>query len=248
MVIETLDRLGLKVIPKWRWREYPLATLTREIFSLLSVDCVLDVGANKGQYAQFLRKHVDYKGEILSFEPIPNLAQALANRAKADPFWHVFPCALGAKEEYRPINVTDGSTLHSFLTPVPSGVDYIDQLNKVIRSEMVPVRTVDSILNERKSFGKKSIFLKMDTQGYDQEVMQGATESLHHISALQTEISCLPIYKDMKNYVQSLAFLQKMGFDTIGMIPVNRDKWLRVVEYDCLAINRIHINDPFKVE
>ena len=238
MVIGTLDRLGVKAVSKWRWEMLEIASHTRNLLQLLKVDCVLDVGANKGQYANFLRAHADYKGEILSFEPVPELAMVLSERAKKDPLWHVFPCALGAREESLPINVTQGTTLNSFLAPVRSGVEYIDQINTVVRTEKVPVRTVDSVLKERESSSSDTFFLKLDTQGYDHEVLKGATDSLPRIAALQTEISCLPIYEKMTGFLESLEALKKLGFDVTGMFPVNRDKWLRVVEFDCLAVNR----------
>ncbi len=238
IVISTLDRIGVKAVAKWRWEKWEIASHTRNLLQLLKVDCVLDVGANKGQYANFLRTHVGYEGEILSFEPVQELALVLSERAKNDPLWHVFPCALGAREESLPINVTHGTTLHSFLAPVRSGVEYIDQLNTVVRTEEVLVRTVDSVLKERESSRSNTFFLKLDTQGYDHEVLKGATNYLPRIAALQMEISCIPIYEKMTRLLESLESLEKLGFDVTGMFPVNRDKWLRVVEFDCLAVNR----------
>ena len=46
----------------------------RRLLRYLRVDCVYDVGANAGQYAGMLRDKADYKGRIISFEPIPWLA------------------------------------------------------------------------------------------------------------------------------------------------------------------------------
>ncbi len=233
-------QLGLQVIPKWRWKTYQLATHTKELFQALQINCVLDVGANKGQYARFLRVHVGYEGEILSFEPVPELASVLEKKAETDPLWKVFSCALGATESSLEINITKGTTLHSFLTPTPVGIDHIDQTNTIIRREVVPVKTVDHILKSPQSNPSPSrrVFLKMDTQGYDSEVLKGAASSIPQIFALQTELSCLHLYEKMMDFPASLSFLQQMGFDITGFFPVNHDKWYRAVEFDCLAINR----------
>ena len=171
MVVGAFDRIGIKAVPKWRWATLDLASHTRELLQLLKVDCVLDVGANKGQYANFLRAHVGYEGEILSFEPVPELALALSERAKRDPLWHVFHCALGAREEFLSINITQGTTLHSFRTPAQSGVEWLDHINTVIRTEKVPVRTVDSILKERDSSNSNIFF----------QELQGLQESRHFL-------------------------------------------------------------------
>ncbi|MHB8422739.1 MAG: FkbM family methyltransferase [Leptospirales bacterium] len=238
LVFKTFRRFGLHVIPEWRWKDYDIANHTRDLFHFLGIDCVLDVGANKGQYAYFLKTYVGYTGMILSFEPVPEIYEALEKRARFDPFWKVFPCALGAQIQNLPINVMKGETLNSFLSPIHGYLKDIDDYNEVSRTEMVPVRTVDSVLEECDSaHGYRSIFLKMDTQGFDQEVLKGATESLFRISAFQSEISCLPIYKEMTDYIQSLSIFRDKGFNVTGMFPIVRDKWFRVLEFDCLAVN-----------
>ena len=66
--------LGYAVLPKWRLAQLPMAERLRKIFAAHSIDTVIDVGANKGQYRDFLRHHVGYRGSIVSFEPLPEFA------------------------------------------------------------------------------------------------------------------------------------------------------------------------------
>lgn len=248
-----MDHFGLKVISKWRWNSYELATHTRELFNLLGIDCVIDVGANIGQYGKFLRTHIGYKGLILSFEPVPEIYARLVSIAKNDPLWKTFPFALGSINEIQSINITKGESLHSFLTPKVSGLKIgnqgflhdVDSFNQIIRSEMVEIKKLDSFIEEADSalnLKKSRIFLKLDTQGFDHFVIEGAKNSFSMIYALQSEISCLPLYQKMEDYTHSIEFLRDFGFDVTGMFPVNRDQWLRVVEFDFLAINRTHIS------
>lgn len=240
------NKLGVKVISKWRWSHYEIATHTKDLFDLLGIDCVLDVGANKGQYANFLRSHVGYKGLILSFEPVPYIYEQLKINSKKDPLWKTFPFAFGSSNGLLSINITKGHTLNSFLKSKQSGLTLgngfeVDDYNEFIRSEIVAVKTIDSFFEEMDfSLGlkKAKIFLKIDAQGFESYVLDGAKESLSMIQALQSEVSCLPIYQDMVEYLTAIQNLKDLGFDVTGMIPVNRDQWLRVVEFDFIAINR----------
>ncbi len=233
-------KTGLKVVPSWRWKTLPLATHTRELLTRITCDCVFDVGANRGQYGRFLRRHVGYDGPIFSFEPVRDLYDTLLNQTKKDPLWKVFPFALGASPGEQAIHITAEDTMNSFLPPVSSGIALVDAINVKVRSDIVPIRTVDEILEMEEMASFSSIFLKMDTQGFDGEVLKGAMRSLPRIGALQSEVSCIPIYENMTDWLTSLKTFDEQGFSVTGMFPVNRDENLRVIEFDCLALNRRH--------
>jgi FkbM family methyltransferase len=238
-VLETLLlKAGLVLLSSWRWKTLPLASHTRDLLTQIGCDCVLDVGANKGQYVKFLRKHVGYDGPIFSFEPVQSLAEILLDKSKTDPLWTVFPFALGASPAERTIHIMAADTLNSFLLPLPPGLAPMGDINVKVRSEIVSVRTVDEILETPEMKRFSSIFLKMDTQGFDGEVLKGASISFSRIGALQSEISCIPIYEDNTDWLTSLKNLHELGFSVTGMFPVNRTKDLQVIEFDCLAINR----------
>src|SRR5262245_14521471 len=93
---------------------YHLQVLFRE----LRIDCVLDVGAHVGEYAQFLRD-IKYRGEIISFEPVKASYEVLnvACTRSGDREWHVRNVALGREEGSATINVFRGSVFNSFLQP-----------------------------------------------------------------------------------------------------------------------------------
>ncbi|MHB1286999.1 MAG: FkbM family methyltransferase [Leptospirales bacterium] len=235
-----MNKYGYTLIANWRLKDFELSIHTKELFSLLDIKCVFDVGANKGQYRDFLRNDIGYKGLILSFEPVHHLSEILEERAKKDPNWKVFNKALGSQNEIVSINISKGNTLHSFLEPIQSQPDskWFEEHNRVIRKEEVIVQTLDSFLKEfNLDTSLNHAFLKMDTQGFDLEVLKGAEESLSKIAALQTEISVLPIYQKMPDYFHTINTLNLHAFYITGLFPVCRDSWLRVIEFDCLAIN-----------
>ncbi|HEX2790827.1 MAG TPA: FkbM family methyltransferase, partial [Steroidobacteraceae bacterium] len=86
------------------------------------IDCILDVGANVGQYHDFLRDKVLYRGPIVSFEPIGRNIDRLRERARFDSAWHIEGYALGAAEGALPLNVMVSDQFSSFLEPDHSRV------------------------------------------------------------------------------------------------------------------------------
>jgi len=78
------------------------------------------------------------------------------------------------------------------------------------------------------------VFLKIDTQGYDMEVVKGAAGCIHWIMGLQSEISVAPIYEDMPHYTEALAYYESLGLSLMDLFIVSRAKDGRVLEYDCL--------------
>ena len=236
----TLSRFGYEIIPSWRMEQYDFANHLRELFKLLDIKCVIDVGANRGQYRDFLRAHVGYEGLILSFEPVSSLADYLFSKSKSDPFWEVFPFALGSSETTHSINVMTSDQFSSFLTPDHTVVADFTEKNKIDHQEQVLVRKLDILIDDlKKKYSIQNIYLKLDTQGYDLEILKGAENTLCEIMALQSEVSVLRIYAGMPDFLTTIKLLNEKGFDISGMFPVSRDRYLRVVEFDAVMVRRL---------
>jgi FkbM family methyltransferase len=210
----------------------------RRQFDRLQIGCVLDVGANRGQYRDLLRGRVGYTGRIVSFEPIVDLASFLRDRAAAeDPGWDVCPYALGAAEEQRDLHVMRGRNYSSFFRPAAVAAKaHITTRNVVERVERVRVRRLDDVVAEGLLLGPGGIWLKVDTQGWDLEVLRGATRTMHAVSALQIELSVIPIYQGMPDYLTVLGELRRLGFEIGALMPLNRDALGRVIEFDCALV------------
>ena len=231
-----LRRGGLVVIPEWRADRWEMARHVAAVVALLKIDCVLDVGANAGQYYDFLRSEVGYHGRVVSFEPIPALVQALRARNR-DRAWTICDYALGAEPAVRPFNVMTKSEFSSFLEPDHSHVDDFTTANRIRDRIEVTVRRLDAALADL-GVSAQRIFLKLDTQGYDLEVLNGIGDDLKRIAAIAIETSVRPIYHGMPDYLTALGVLDDLGFDLSGMFPVTRDASQRLVEIDCVSLNR----------
>ena len=207
----------------------------RYLLPKLGIDCVLDVGANQGQYGRELRK-AGYRGRIVSFEPVKETFQILKSHADRDGNWRVHNFALGAKAGVSTIHVTRATILSSFRQPNAFSKDQYAWGIPVVRNEQVQIRTLDEVFADCLA-GLKSpkVFLKMDTQGFDLQVFAGAKRSLPQIVGMQSEISIQPIYEGVPDYLEALDVYTKAGFVVSGLYPVSRDKdTLALIELDCV--------------
>jgi hypothetical protein len=102
----------------------------------------------------------------------------------------------------------------------------------------VQVRRLDGMFEElRKLTGAKNVYLKIDTQGHDKAVLEGAQEALRSVRAMQSEFSMIPVYEATPRAPEMLEYFHEHGFQVSGMYPINRDqKSLAVVEYDCVLV------------
>jgi len=227
-------RLGYHI---GRWPpEHSLAEHLGELFQLLAIDCVLDVGAHRGEYGCFLRE-LGYAGEIFSFEPVRESFAALEARSAWDPKWTCFPFASGDAEGMFPIHITRSRVFSSFLEPNAYCFDAFGERGRVERSEPVPVRRLEGVFKDcLANVGEPRVFLKLDTQGLDARVLEGLGSQLERVVGLQTEVSVRPIYEGMLAYGEAIQRLNDAGFELSGLFCVSRDAGVRVVEFDCVMV------------
>ena len=208
----------------------------RDVLGHYRVDCVLDVGANKGQYVRLLRR-AGFRGRIISFEPVPELFAQLAAAAADDPLWEVHQVALGREDGELEMNVVPG-TLSSLLPASEFGSARYERLQEAT-TVAVPVRRLDELLAEvtPADADRSRMLLKLDTQGFDLEAFAGATGVLDEIVALQSEVALLTIYDGMPRLPEALAAYEAAGFEVTGLYPVSREsRTRRVLEYDCVMV------------
>jgi FkbM family methyltransferase len=232
------SRLGYTIVPNWQLETFQLAEYLRKLFAQLGTDCVLDVGAHEGEYRDFLRGACGFAGLIVSFEPNPVAARRLAGRAAADPGWLVENVALGAAAGRAEFHIMAGTQFSSFLRPTGGAEAAFDGMNRIVATHQVEVRTVDAVLADlRARFSVQSPYLKLDTQGFDLEVLKGAAQSLPGIRALQTEIYLRRIYEQAPAFDEAIARLQGLGF-AVGCIgPTNAATQFPVLcDLDCVMV------------
>jgi FkbM family methyltransferase len=230
------DALGYRLVKK-KNDHSRLESHLPNVLESLGINCVVDVGANLGQYARMLRRY-GYTGRIVSFEPVPGIYEKLEKRAEGDADWLTQRLALGSADENRLINVYGASELSSLLPTSEYGRSAIKRkADDVVRVE-VSVRRLDGLWSEiAGDLAEPRVFLKMDTQGCDLEVFDGARGCIEVVLGLQSELSVLPLYEGMPDYAKSLERYRRCGFEVSGFFPVFRDKQTHLLgEFDCVMI------------
>jgi FkbM family methyltransferase len=203
------------------------------------VDCVFDVGANAGQYALRLRK-LGYSGQIISFEPNPQLAETLNHLSSRDAKWHFEPSALDSVERTAEFNVMGESQLSSLHSPTQDGSDRYGEAFDVTQKVTLRTQTLAKVFPVLQGrFGFQRPFLKMDTQGHDLAVAEGAGDVLTRFVGLQSELALSPLYEDSANYARTIDFYRSKGFALSGLIPNNEGNFPDLLETDCLMYNPV---------
>lgn len=201
---------------------------------------MLDVGANAGQYGSMLREH-GYTGWIVSFEPVQSAFAELEDVAGGDRRWRAFRLALGSSAERRTIAVAGVSQLSSFRSFSRQGLEELPAASEIVGAEEVEVTTLNEAWEEAvRGLPHRRVFLKLDTQGWDLEVLAGGDRVLPRLAGLQLEAALRPIYEGAPTFGQTLEQVTGLGFGLTGIFPVNRDSLFRLLEVDCVFINPHH--------
>jgi FkbM family methyltransferase len=194
------------------------------------VDLVFDVGANVGQFAESLRSR-GYRGKIVSFEPVESVCQSLAATAHADGNWEAHNFALGAASGETVINVSEFYVYNSILKTTPVAIEFSRE-TAVTHQETIQVRTLDEFASNLSG----NLFLKIDTQGYEKQVLQGARKTMPRLKGILMELPIIHLYEGTWQFHEALEFMASAGFVPAQIHPVNYHSKDRVslVEVDCL--------------
>lgn len=213
------------------WEEYHLTRFLKHF----EVDCVFDVGANVGQYATMLRHKAGYKGLIISFEPIPDAILKLKNKSKYDPKWIIEDHVLSTYNGFQKFHIMEGSQFSSLSEPSNSDTDIYKNKNKISKTIEVKCETLErAFIRLKKEFGFKKPFLKLDTQGYDLEIVSSSEGILSEFVGLQSELAIKKLYEKSTDFKDTLSKYEQYGFKLSAFVPNNVGSFPSLIEIDCI--------------
>ena len=174
------------------------------------VDLVLDVGANVGQFASELRS-AGFRGELVSFEPLSAAHRVLSEASRPDAKWTVHPrCAIGDHDSDVEINVA-GNSISSSVLPMMESHSAAAEDSAYVGIEKVSMFKLDSVASRYMKKSNRS-FLKIDTQGFEWQVLDGALETLPHVQGILCELSLVPLYDGQRLWRDLIQRIEREGF------------------------------------
>lgn len=179
---------------------------------------VLDIGANEGQFVEWLRG-AGYRGRVISFEPQRAPYELLARKASAQIGWECHRLALGESEGTLPIHVSAFSLSSSLLPIGRLHVDLMPQTAEV-GTEEVPVVRLDA-WSDAQGLQGKTLFMKLDVQGFELAVLRGAGELLRRVDGALIELDFAPLFDGQSSYFEVMAMLEATGLRFVGLTSVH---------------------------
>ncbi len=184
LVRQILRRSGFDLV---RFRG-EFESLQAALFLEQNVSLMIDVGANEGQYAQRMRQ-LGYTHDIVAFEPIASVYAALHRNFRGDSKFRAMQCAIGDFDGMIALHVS-ANTMSSSILPMSSLHEGADPRSGYIHQDMVTVARLDSL-----GWPNVPTWLKVDVQGSEMSVLEGALGLLNQVRVVQLELSLVPLYE-----------------------------------------------------
>jgi FkbM family methyltransferase len=201
------------------------------------IELVADIGANTGLFGALIRNE-GYDRRIVSFEPLPDAYVELKRAAADDSKWLVHErCAIGSQAGSIKINVA-GNSQSSSILPMLAAHSEAAPDSRYIRTEECNVVRLDDVLPAYAP-NYRTTFLKIDTQGFEWEVLQGAPVILESVRAVQLELSLVPLYDGQASWETLAGMMKALGFDVWAFWPVFHDERTgQTLQVDAIFIRR----------
>lgn len=194
--------------------ETPITPRMRRSVLFREIDILIDGGANRGQYASWARR-CGFGGKIISFEPEAESFRALAASAGADDMWECHNLALGPSDGEVDLHVSRSSLGTSVLRPNEAHLRaWPDDL--AVGIERVSMRSLSSLLPSLGCAGR-NVYLKLDVEGFELAVLEGAGLLLDCVTLLELELSLICLYHGAPVFHDVLNFLTGRGFSIVAL-------------------------------
>jgi FkbM family methyltransferase len=205
-----------KLIHHLGWDVHRLTAAGNPQFQLLKcldtigANIVFDIGANVGQFAQELRS-VGFQGKIVSFEPLTSAHEDLSKGSVTDPLWHIHPrAALGDQDGEVDINVA-GNSVSSSVLPMLDSHASAAVGSAYVAVERTPLIRLDSVASQYAEPDSRC-FIKIDAQGFEWQVLDGAADTLRRSHGVLCELSLVPLYEGQRLWRDVIDRLETEGF------------------------------------
>lgn len=194
------------------------------------INTFVDIGANKGQFSLIIH-YLFPRSKIIAFEPLPSEFKILKKIFKKKDNIRLFNYAVGKENKYLDIFQTNKKDSSSFLKPDKLQLKYFPEtyVKKILKVKMVRLNFLLKIL-------KKPVFLKIDVQGYELEVLKGT--NLKNFDYIYLEGSYAKLYTKQPLIGKIFKYLTEKGFKLNGRFNLTNDNFGKPLQADFLFKNK----------
>lgn len=186
----------------------------------VSYNTIVDVGANRGQFALISRCHYP-DARIISFEPLSEPVESFTRLFAQDHKVTLHNMALGSAAQETEIHVSKHDDSSSLL-PISQLQDSTFPGTAEKETRSVKVKRLDEIINKKDLL--QPAFLKIDVQGFEIAVLQGCESMLSEFTCVYVECSFIELYKGQSLAHEVISFLEKSGFILSGVFNLSYTK------------------------
>lgn len=201
--------------------------------SLNKIDIFIDVGANKGQFSA-IASYLYPNSEIISFEPLKNVCSNAKKKFKKYKNITFHNYAIGNEEGLIPLNVSKKDDSSSILSIGSNQKNTFPGTEKS-HTEHITVSTLQKFIT--KIDLSKNIFMKIDVQGYEMEVLKGSSNYLKYFNYIYVECSYIELYQNQALAFEIIKFLDSLSFNLAGVYNNYYNKKGQVIQSDFLFKN-----------
>jgi len=199
---------------------------------LSGLDCrtVVDIGANRGQFALVARRRLP-QARILSFEPLPAAAATFRAVFAGDDRVTLHEVAIGPAPGNATIHISRRDDSSSLL-PITSAQVALFPGTAEVATDIVRVAPLREFIPAAKI--EAPALLKVDVQGYELQALRGCEDLLSRFAYVYVECSFVELYASQALADEVIAWLRERGFRLRGVHNVDYDRDGRAIQADFL--------------
>lgn len=183
-----------------------------------SLSTVVDIGANRGQFALAVRAISGAK--VVSFEPLPVAAKVFQNIFSDDSSVRLHVVAIGEKSEKKQIHLSARDDSSSLLEIGEAQPSFFPGTHEVGTLE-VRVGTLDEFISKEEIV--RPAMLKLDVQGFELQALAGCKSLISNFDYIYCECSFVELYKEQKLAADVIEYLHNLGFIFSGIYNPSYD-------------------------
>lgn len=179
-----------------------------------SIQTIVDIGANNGDFAQYLASYFDAK-RTFAIEPLPTFAEKIRDRAKTIRNLTVFECAVADYESRTTLFENAYAPASSLLHVSRLSMNEFPQTAGQQKEISVTVHRLDDLIDPHEL--KEAVFIKVDVQGLEDKVIRGGERTFRAAKFVLIEMSSVAMYDGQPLFEEVHELLTGMGFRFAGI-------------------------------